>query len=87
MLEWFETHGEGPDPTTGMWIVKPEIIDNKRSTSFVSVDTIVRSCHLLPVFGAELVPHDFHFSHSLDAYDKYYVNHFVDNHAFELLNI
>lgn len=87
LLEWFETVGDSADPVTGMWVVKHEMADNQHSMSLVSIDTIVRSAHLLPVFGADNIPYDFDFTQSLDAFEQYYVNHFVDGHAFELLNI
>ena len=87
LLEWFETVGDSADPVTGMWVVKHEMADNQHSMSLVSIDTIVRSTHLLPVFGGDNIPHGFDFTQSLDAFEQYYVNHFIDGHAFELLNI
>ncbi|KAH9900044.1 hypothetical protein C8Q73DRAFT_743854 [Cubamyces lactineus] len=78
LVEWFELVGDEPDPVTGMWIVEPDIED-------VSVDSIVRSCHLMGVYGHTRIPNDFHFSNTLDAFHRYYVNPYADYHINELL--
>ncbi|KAK7677769.1 hypothetical protein QCA50_019321 [Cerrena zonata] len=84
-VEWFVAIDDNPDSMTGMWIVEPEL-DNggERVVSVIHIDTIVRSAHLLPVFDTTMIPSDFHFSDSLDAFMSYYVNKYVDHHAFEI---
>ena len=84
LVEWFETVGEEPDPVTGMWMVRPELVNNERATSLIHVGSIVRACHLLPVCDPDAdIPLDFHFSDTLDAFDTYYVNRFIDYHTHE----
>ncbi|KAG2144246.1 hypothetical protein DEU56DRAFT_870395 [Suillus clintonianus] len=43
------------------------------------------AAHLLPVFGDGALPVDFHFAHSLDAFNSYYVNKYADHHANEIV--
>ncbi|KAI0370320.1 hypothetical protein BV20DRAFT_944573, partial [Pilatotrama ljubarskyi] len=66
--------------------VRPEVQHGRPVMSIVSVDTIVRSCHLIGVYGRTRLPTDFHFTHSLDAFRRYYVNPYADYHVHELLN-
>lgn len=99
LVEWFDTE-EDPDPTTGMYIVSPAwgdppIVDSdsdsdsdagpQRLISIVPLQSIVRACHLIGVYGNTRLPDDFHFSESLDAFRRYYVNWYVDYHAHETI--
>ena len=76
---------DDPDPDNGMWIVEPDVDINKyRVMSVVHVDSIVRAAHLLPVFrGDAAVPRQANFSHALDIFCAFYVNKYIDYHAFE----
>lgn len=76
---------DDPDPDNGMWIVEPDFDSDKyRVMSVVHVDSIVRAAHLLPVFrGNAAVPRVMNFSNTLDAYEAFYVNKYIDYHAFE----
>ena len=76
---------DDPDPDNGMWIVEPDLDGNRyRVMSIVHVDSIVRAAHLLLVFrGDAAVPREINFSHSLDIYEVFYVNKYIDYHAFE----
>jgi hypothetical protein len=46
---------------------------------------VVRAAHLLPVFGRERVSTTLSFTDTLDAFTRFYVNRFVDHHAFEIV--
>ena len=74
-----------PDPDNGMWIVEPEYTtDGSRSMSVIHVDSIVRAAHLLPVFGPPSpIPPKVKFSLTLDSFNAFYVNKYIDYHAFE----
>ena len=78
---------EDPDPDNGMWIVEPDFDrNNYRVMSVVHVDSIIRAVHLLPVFrGDVIVPREINFSHTLDIFTAFYVNKYIDYHAFETL--
>ncbi|KAI5984035.1 hypothetical protein EDD15DRAFT_2390543 [Pisolithus albus] len=69
----------------GMWMVRPSFMGNgSKNLSVIHLDSIVRSAHLLPIFGREQVPRAVNFHNSLDIYRGFYVNCFADYHAFEL---
>jgi hypothetical protein len=86
LVEWFERVDDTPDADTGMWIVEPELDEfDARSASIVHIDTILRAAHLLPIFGPQFVSHTLHFSQTLDAWNAYYVNKYVDHHANEIV--
>ena len=76
-----------PDPDNGMWIVEPDLDrDGYRVMSVVHVDSIIRAAHLLPVFRGDItVPREINFSHTLDIFTAFYVNKYIDYHAFETL--
>ncbi|KAG0701704.1 hypothetical protein DFH29DRAFT_982632 [Suillus ampliporus] len=85
LVDRFSHMGRGPDAITGMWKVKLEVTVMGRHQihiqSIEHIDTIYRAAHLLPVFGDGPLPVDFHFAHSLDAFNSYYVNKYADHHA------
>jgi hypothetical protein len=86
LLEWFEMVGDQPDIDTGMWIVEPEYSSNgSRVTSVIHLDSIARGAHLLPVFDETLIPDSLHYSQTLDMFRAFYVNKYIDHHAFETL--
>ena len=85
LLKWFVSRSEEPDPVTGMWIVEPELDNNIQTFGIVPLSSIVRACHLIPVYGEGFLPYDFHFSDSLACFQSFYVNHYIDYHSFETL--
>jgi hypothetical protein len=85
LVQWFSRVGQSADPGTGMWVVEPDITDNGEPiTSVIHLDTIIRAAHLLPVFKEEFVSRDIFFSDTLDKFQLFYVNKFIDHHAFEI---
>ena len=86
LVHWFNYAADEPDELTGMWMVKLSFLgDNTRYLSVVHIDSIVRTAHLIPIFGQEFVPLGVNSHNSLDVYRGFYVNHFIDHHAFELV--
>jgi hypothetical protein len=87
LVEWFSLFGDQPDINTGMWVVEPERTSNgRRLASVIHLDTISRGAHLLPVFDDNTpVPTSLHFSETLDSFRAFYVNKYIDHHAFETL--
>ena len=53
----------------------------QRIHAVVSLDTILRPAHLIPVYGDAMVPIDFRFMDCLDAFRAYYVNKYIDHHS------
>jgi len=85
LVDWFLPVAGEVCELTGMWIVAPEIDNQGRHVqSVISLDSIVRSAHLIAVYGNDIVPIDLHFSETLDAFKAYYVNKYIDHHAHAL---
>lgn len=83
VVEWFLPCSEEPDPSTGMWVAEPEIEDNERTIDLIDIDSIVRTCHLVPKYGRSPVPDGFHFSFSHIAYKSSYFDKYSDYHTYE----
>lgn len=92
LVQWFRQVGDAPCPHTNMWMVEraweedSEVDDeNVRAqiTSVIHCGSIYRGAHLIPVFGEENCEKDTTFANSLDRYNCYYVNKFIDHHAHE----
>ncbi len=82
LVEWFTTVGDEPDNVTGMWIVEPDFnADGSRSCEIIHTDCIIRSAHLIPIYGSAFLPPGFHFSDAFDAFSAFYVNKYADYHA------
>ena len=82
VVNWFVRQRWGS--VTRMWVVEPEL-DNDGNHTFgiVPLGSIIRSCHLIGVFGEDFLPTDFHFSNTLHSFHSYYLNHYIDYHTFE----
>ncbi|TEB36772.1 hypothetical protein FA13DRAFT_1893563 [Coprinellus micaceus] len=85
LVQWFPTQGEEPDPLTGLWKVAPEEEGGVAPLQVISLSTIVRGVHLLPVYGKGRLPESYCYTTALDKFQEYYVNSFIDHHAHELL--
>lgn len=85
LVSWFSTVARDLDEDTGMWIVAPTLDRRgKEVRAVVHLDCIIRSAHLIGVFGKDYLPLHFHFSNSLDAFSSFYVNKFANHHAFKI---
>lgn len=84
LVDWFVTEGNHPDPVMGMWVVKSQYTANNWSfSSIIHLDSVLRGIHLLPVYKKCTVAQGQSYSHSLDSYRRFYVNKYIDYHAFE----
>jgi hypothetical protein len=87
VVEWFQRIDNNLDPITGMWVVEPEFEANRMcNISVIHLNAILRGAHLLPIFGEDFRPFNFYYSLTLDSFRGYYMNKYVDNHAFEILH-
>jgi len=77
-----------PDPDNSMWIFEPDYNDGRyRIMSVVHVDSIIRAAHLLPVFKDETpITREVNFTNTLDVFKAFYLNKYIDYHAFETLS-
>ncbi|KAJ3715966.1 hypothetical protein DFJ43DRAFT_1134655 [Lentinula guzmanii] len=88
LVHWYNTYGRHPDPNTGLWIVKPGYLDQRKREPFLAVlhlDTFVRAVLLLPVYGPHPIPHELKYHDSLNLFTAFYVNKYADHHANEIL--
>ena len=82
---WYSTSDE-PDATTGLRVVEPESTHRgMRHMSVIHLDSIVCGAHLLPRFPSDApVYREINYTNVLDVYKTFYVNKFIDHHAFEI---
>ncbi|KAJ7884272.1 hypothetical protein B0H13DRAFT_2537445 [Mycena leptocephala] len=85
LVHWLVPVGDAPDPDTGMWVVEPELDQRQPSLAIVPIDTMARAAHLIGVYGSQPLPEHFHFSFTLDAFRRYFVNPYPDHHMYEFL--
>jgi hypothetical protein len=86
LVEWFTRVGR--DDLTGLWVVRPDTTGTgsaaKRDRTVEHLDSFLRAAHLIPVFDNRNMPVDFHYTYSLDTFEAYYVNKYIDHHANEI---
>jgi hypothetical protein len=85
LVRWFTHVADEPDNITGMWVVRPDDnADGSPAVEVIHLDTVLRAAHLLPVFGDGFVPIELSAEQSLDKFPSFYINKYIDHHAFEL---
>jgi hypothetical protein len=86
LVKWFTVIGDQPCEDTGYWMVKPELHPQTRHRliTVVHLDCILRGAHLMPIYGNAFLPCDFHFSDTLNAFQAYFVNKFINHNAFDI---
>lgn len=86
LIDRFKRVGRSPDPATGMWRVRPEVVgsESRPLRSVVHIHTILHNVHLIPDFGTGFIPHRLHYSNSLDVFSSFYINKYADHHSFEV---
>ncbi|KAG1800685.1 uncharacterized protein BJ212DRAFT_1287115 [Suillus subaureus] len=68
-----------------MWVGELELLeDGAHCVSVIHLDSIFCAAHLIPVFGGDFVPTNLTYSQTLNAFCMYYVNNFIDHHAYEI---
>lgn len=87
LVHWFSRSTDTPSDVTGMYTVEPDRLPNGQpATAVVHLDTVFRAAHLLPVFSNHppLSRHQRH-EQTLDSFSEFYVNRYIDHHAFEVV--
>ncbi|KAI5997114.1 hypothetical protein EDD15DRAFT_2387049 [Pisolithus albus] len=85
LIQWFSTISDGPNDDTGMWVVQPDLdTDGQHELGVVHLHSVLRGAHLIPVYGHDRLPTDIQHTDSLDIFRAYYVNKYIDHHAFEI---
>ncbi|KAF8268153.1 hypothetical protein EI94DRAFT_1786067 [Lactarius quietus] len=87
LVHWFSLVGDEPCNETGMWKVTPDFRGGKRCLEVIHLNTILRGAHLIGISGTSFLPSDpdFTFDKSLDVFQSFYVNKYVDHHAHEIV--
>ncbi|TFK60106.1 hypothetical protein BDN72DRAFT_779830 [Pluteus cervinus] len=68
-----------------MWMVEPDFDGNGLLVEdVIHIDSILRCAHLMPIAGQERVPSYLSHTDTLDAFQAFYVNKYIDHHAFEI---
>jgi hypothetical protein len=85
LIRWFSRLGDKPDANTGMWVVEPDSYDDgSPRESVIHLDCILRGAHLIGVYGEGFLPSGLTLHNSLDVFRSYFVNKYIDHHAFEI---
>jgi hypothetical protein len=85
VVQWFEKIGNHPDEDTGMWMVRPANLPNRSPYyAVIHLDSIYHAAHLIPVYGMDRIPRNIKPHNCYDAFRAFYVNKYVDHHAFEI---
>jgi hypothetical protein len=86
LVHWFAHVGDNPDEDTGLWMVKPDhdAVDDSPHVAVIHLDTVLRCAHLIGVYGSDILLKDMSYTDSLDAFRSFYVNKFIDHHAFQI---
>ncbi|KAI0644717.1 hypothetical protein C8Q79DRAFT_913020 [Trametes meyenii] len=86
LVSWFSAIEDEPDRDTGMWVVTPDIDEEQRPCmDIIHLDSIVRGAHLIGVVSEDsFLPYEVRPTHSLDIFQKFFVNKYIDHHAHEI---
>ncbi|KAF7328578.1 hypothetical protein MVEN_02545900 [Mycena venus] len=84
-IEWF-TPLNNPDPTTGMFTTRRSTRSRRRNAAVISVENIVRSCHLMGKCGA-IIDRKWTTSNVLEEAEVFYVNPYIHVDTFTRQNI
>ena len=86
LVQWFSIVGDEPDEETGLWMVEPDVRqDGRPCLAVIHLDSIFRVAPLLPAYHtSDFVKRSLTMHDSLDEFNEFYVNKFVDHHAFKI---
>jgi hypothetical protein len=85
LVRWFTYIADKPDEVMGMWVVQPDQnADGSLAIGVIHLDLVLCGAHLMPVFGDDPIPLELCAEHSLDVFQTFYVNKYIDYHAFKI---
>lgn len=85
LIENYSYVGSSVDEDSGMWIVRPTFRGRFKESRIIPISNIFRAAHLLPVYETGYkVPRSMKPEITLDSFKDFYVNKFIDHHAFEI---
>lgn len=83
LIREFDYVGDAPDEDTGMWIVRPAFQNSQPKFGIIPLNRIFRATHLIPTYD-EQISRKFKHTKSLDNFEEFFVNRYIDYHAFEI---
>ncbi|KAJ3713720.1 hypothetical protein DFJ43DRAFT_1134924 [Lentinula guzmanii] len=83
-VEWFSSFPASPDPNHHLYKVSHCEVEGGRLASIVDVRRLIRSVHLFPKFGSEVVDRTWKSSTVLDECKTFFVNSDSDRHMYQL---
>lgn len=88
LIQWFSTIGDEIDDETGLWMMEPEVYeDSQPHLAIIHLDSVIRAAHLVPAYdSSDFIRRSLTMHDTLDEFKVFYVNKFVDHHAFKLLS-
>ena len=84
-IEWYTEFRDRPVPGLEMYKISRSMRQNKPQVAVVRVDSIRRSCHLVPCWGAN-INRTSCSEDALDCYNSFYVNDFLDMYTYQFFN-
>ena len=83
LIHWFSIFSEQPDPDNGMWVVMPNYFGGAPNLAVIHINSIFCAAHLLPIFNKTPLPQMLNYTSTLDSFNGFYVNNYIDYHAYE----
>jgi hypothetical protein len=85
LVQWYSCLHDEPNEDTGMWIVAPDCYgDGTPFETIIHLDCVLHAAHLIGVYGEDFVPPSLTLHQSLDNFQSFYVNKYIDHHAFQI---
>ncbi|KAG8218125.1 hypothetical protein J3R82DRAFT_3657 [Butyriboletus roseoflavus] len=70
-----------------MWMVCPSyLLNHLPNYAVIHLDSIYHAAHLIPVYGTNHIPWNIKPHHCYDTFHAFYVNKYIDHHAFEIVS-
>ena len=84
-VEWFTTFKQKKEPAIDMWLVSHAKTETgERQSEVVRLDSIIRSCHLLPIWGSR-ANLSWTRANILEQCSHFYLNDCLDSHCYKIL--
>ena len=88
LVQWFPVISDKPEDETGFWMVEPAVHeDGQPFLAVIHLESIFRAAHLSPAYhSSDFVRRSLTMHDTLDKFKIFYVNRFVDHHAFDIVS-
>ena len=87
LVHEFRYSSHQPDKDTGLWIVVPKFVEEVQPClKIISLNGIFCAAHLVPVHKTRsFIPRSLTMDKTLDEFKRFYINKFIDYHAFRII--